>query len=425
MHKFNADNLVHKETYVAQKADSLNAEQIAWLNNYDKAVESYLKYAEVNELSKQTIKNYSVRLNFFRIFMIDEAECSNITPQVVFEFREWLMGERGLSASSTRQYLREVLTFLDWCTWEEHPYFRGIELPKHVMPKVKKKPYTRTLSKEEIEKLCAFKATKSGVKVEKNYLRRRTMCLLMLMLGLRCGEVISLEVRDINMTEGTLYVRHGKGDKQRLLRLPKAAYSALQIYFEEGDHPDFHAEENQTLPLIGKKRNGNGDWVALTNADAYDLVERYTIETIGRRLNPHALRHAAASFTYLNGASLEEVRQFLGHSDQTTTKIYLQRLFETVSAPGIENIWDRMAYDSEQAEKHVEEQIGVKIRRTNVVEQEYTFFARTNDGEEYELNITAESEENARLKAIVYCNRNGLKLVEKDDGKARLTERKN
>lgn len=424
MHKLNAENLFRKEPLVANETD-LTPEQKAWLDNYDRAVKAYIQNANTNELSKQTIKNYSVRLNFFRIFMVNEEKCRNIDPQVVFEFREWLMNKRRLSASSTRQYLREVTMFLDWCTWEEHPYFKGIELPKHVMPKVKKKPYMRLLSKEEIEKMVAFKETKQGVSTNGNYLRRRAMCLLMLMLGLRCGEVIGLEYRDINLTDGTLYVRHGKGDKQRLLRLPKAVYYTLQIYIEEGDHPDFHDEANANSPLFVKRRYGNGDWTALIPADVYDLVGVYTMETIGRKMNPHSLRHAAASFTYLNGASLEEVRQFLGHSDQTTTKIYLQKLFETVSAPGIENIWDRMAYDSEGAEKRVEEQIGVRVRRTNVIDKEFTFIAKSNDDEEYELNITAESEESARLKAIVYCNRNGLKLVEKDDGKARLTERKN
>lgn len=403
--------------------NTLSPAQLEWVNRYDDATKAYLKNAEVNELSRQTIGNYERRIGFFRVYMVDEQKCARVTPEVMFAYREWLLEVRNLSVSSVRQYLREIISFLNWCTWEEHPYFTDIELPKHIMPKAKRKPYTRILTKEEIEKLANIKQTKYGVKASSYYLRRRAVCIVMLMLGLRCSEVVGLDVQDIDLNKGTLYVRHGKGDKQRLLKMPKPVYDAVQMYMEEGDHPDFHLDENKTLALFGIVRPTDGSWKRVSRSDVYDIAGVYTKETIGRKLNPHALRHAAASFTYLNGASLEEVRQFLGHSDQTTTKIYLQKLFQTVSAPGIETIWDRFSYDSEKAVRAVEEQIGVKIRK-NVVERNYLMIATNDEGEEFELDIMAESEESARLKALVYCNRNGLKLAERTDGKYRMRERK-
>ena len=400
------------------QTEGLTRRQKEWLGHFDKAVHEYLLNAETNNVSATTLQNYKWRLNYFRVYMVDKEGCADITPDKIYGFRTWLL-ERKLSISTVRQYLKEVLAFLDWCTWEEHKFY-DVTIPAHIIPKKRKQPYGKLLSAEDITKLINARHLKSGkIVTEPQYLRRRAIALIMLTMGLRVSEVCGLNAQDIDLEKGTLFVAHGKGDKQRLLNIPRFAYDALQMYMEEGDHPDFRADGTQAL--FGTWHEGS--WRRLIRQHMAQLVESYGSEQIGRKINPHLLRHAAASFTYLNGASLEEVRQFLGHSEQSTTRIYLQKMFQAVSAPGIENIWNRLEHDAEQETREMEEQTGVKVRRINVVEREYVMIATNDEGEEFELNVTAESEDSAKLKARVYCNREGLKLKEKVDGTIRIRVR--
>lgn len=404
---------------IVPETKGFTARQKEWIATFDRATKKFLEDKRVNGESTNTIENYERRINYFRVFMIDAQGCSKITPEIIYDFRQWLV-ERGLKTSSVRQYMKEVCAFIDWCTWDEHKYY-DVKVPTRAIPKGGKTNYTKVLTHDEVVKMVELPKLASGrVSTDKFYLRRRAVNLTLMMCGLRANELCMLDAKDFNMDEATIHVRHGKGDKERLLKVPKALYDSLQLYWEEGEHPDFR--ENPDAPLFGFMQNG--EWKRLNRWKVADLVQTYTKAAIGRKLNPHALRHVAASFTYLSGASLEEVRQFLGHGSEQTTKIYLQKMFSTVSAPGIENLWDRLDYESGKAVSAVEEQEGVKIRRINVVERDFIMIATDDNGDEYELNIKAESEESARMKAVVYCNRNGLKLKENRNGTYRIRETK-
>lgn len=397
------------------ETEGLTRVQKDWLRHFDKAVSAYLENARTNNVSDTTYTNYEKRINYFRVYMIDKEGCADITPERIYGFRTWLL-ERKLSIATVRQYLIEITTFLDWCTWDEHKYF-DVKVPTHILPKRRKQPYGKLLTGDDVRKLLETKRLANGkLSTDPMYIRRRAISLIMLTMGLRVSEVCALNAKDIDLNKGTLFVAHGKGDKERLLNIPRFAYEAIQMYYEEGDHPNFR--EDGTQPLFGTWHEGA--WRRLIRQHMAQLVENYGEEQIGRKTNPHLLRHAAASYTYLNGASIEEVRQFLGHSEQNTTRIYLQKMFQTVSAPGIENIWNRLEYEAEKESRELEEQKGITIRRINVVEREYVMTAIDADGEEYELNVKAESEESAKLKARVYCNREGLKLKEKVDGTIRI-----
>lgn len=406
--------------HMKPQTEGFTRTQKDWLAHFDKAVREYLREAEQNGLSKTTIDNYTGRINQFRVYMIDKEGCADITPERLYGFRQWLV-ERGLGNATVRQYIVEISTFLEWCTWEEHKFY-DIKIPTHLLPKNKRVPYGKLLTADDVTKLVTWKTTSKGKPVtDSAYIRRRALSIIMLTMGLRVSEVCTLQAKDIDLDQGTIFVAHGKGDKQRLLAMPKVAYDSVQMYMEEGDHPDFR--ENREAYVFGTMYRGER-WRRLSRQAAGQLASNYGIEQLGRKLNPHLLRHAAASFSYLNGASIEDVRQFLGHSFQSTTKLYIQRMFQTVSAPGIENIWNRLDYESEKGTRAVEEQKGIKIRRMNVVEKEYIMIASDAEGNEYELSINAESAESARMKAVVYCNRSGLALKQNANGTYRIHEAK-
>jgi integrase/recombinase XerC len=142
--------------------------------------------------------------------------------------------------------------------------------------------------------------------------RDRAIVTLALYTGLRVGELCDLEKRDIDFSAATVYVRNGKGAKQRLLDLNPTAAKALKRYLES------RGELADADPLF---RSSHGNRLCIRQ------VQRLAGE-IGARtgypwLTPHKWRHSHATCLYQRTKDLELVRRQLGHEDIRTTAIYL------------------------------------------------------------------------------------------------------
>ena len=143
---------------------------------------------------------------------------------------------------------------------------------------------------------------------------RRDLAVISLMrrLGLRCAEVASLRLEDVDWTAGTLTV-HGKGGRIDLMPLPPDVGQAIVEYLLDG-RPDTSART-----------------VFVRATAAFTPLERSSVSCIVARaaqraglgtVHGHRLRHTAATETLNAGASLEEVAQLLRHEGVATTVVY-------------------------------------------------------------------------------------------------------
>ena len=147
------------------------------------------------------------------------------------------------------------------------------------------------------------------------HLRNRLHSELLYSCGLRGAEAVALDVRDLDLNARTVLVRHGKGDRARMLPLlastlaAAADYLALRRELLRGpDHGALLIATNgRRLPLWFMQR-----WLAAISG------------TLGFRLYPHLLRHSIAVHLLRRGADIRYIQQFLGHADLETTKIYLR-----------------------------------------------------------------------------------------------------
>jgi integrase/recombinase XerD len=131
--------------------------------------------------------------------------------------------------------------------------------------------------------------------------------------GLRASELCGLKVRDANLQVGWVRVL-GKGSKERIVPLGRAAAEAVTRYISE------------CRPILDK--TGRGEWLFLSRTGKpmeriglWMLVEKYGRKA-GRKISPHTLRHCFASHLVGGGADLRVVQELLGHSDISTTQIY-------------------------------------------------------------------------------------------------------
>jgi integrase/recombinase XerD len=126
--------------------------------------------------------------------------------------------------------------------------------------------------------------------------------------GIRVSELTGLKVEDLSLEEGRILVR-GKGDKERLVPLGRAAIAAIGVYLERG-RPGLVKDDAHVLFLSnrGKKLTRGWVWTLVKRADAH--------------ASPHRLRHSCATHMVENGADLRTVQTLLGHADIGTTQVY-------------------------------------------------------------------------------------------------------
>jgi len=146
-------------------------------------------------------------------------------------------------------------------------------------------------------------------------LRNRAILLLLVRLGLRAGEVVRLELADIDWSEGCLSV-HGKGRVERPLPLPHDVGEAIAVYLEQG-RPESICRRvflRSRAPFDGLR----------SHSDICQIVAR-AIRRAGIELDStgaHQLRHALAVDMLRQGASLTDIGQVLRHRSPDATRRY-------------------------------------------------------------------------------------------------------
>jgi integrase/recombinase XerC len=147
------------------------------------------------------------------------------------------------------------------------------------------------------------------------YRRNVALVALMARAGLRIGEVVSLDIEDVELRSrsGWVVVRHGKGLKERRVPLSSRARQVLEDYIEA------RPEEAMTPALfITKNRN------RLTKRPVQRMVKSAARRAgIAQDVTPHALRHTFATRFLEKGGDLATLRDILGHANLSTTSRYL------------------------------------------------------------------------------------------------------
>lgn len=143
-------------------------------------------------------------------------------------------------------------------------------------------------------------------------LRDRALLEVLYAAGLRVSEITNVKLEDLKLEMGHMLVR-GKGDKERLVPLGRAAQKALRSYLEQGRKVLLRGKLSPLL-FVGHHRTG------LSRQRVWQMVNAASAE--GRHASPHMLRHSLATHMVENGADLRTVQTILGHADISTSQVY-------------------------------------------------------------------------------------------------------
>ncbi len=177
-------------------------------------------------------------------------------------------------------------------------------------PKVEKK-VPSILTAKEVELL--LEQPKS---VDLKGIRDKAMLEFAYATGMRVTEIISLDITDVNLEQS--YVTCNTGFKKRNIPLGSLSLKALKDYIEKA-RPILIKDDTVAALFV----NINGK--RLTRQGFWKIVKYYKEQAhITKDITPHVLRHSFATHLLQNGADLKAIQTMLGHSDISSTQVYMQ-----------------------------------------------------------------------------------------------------
>ena len=186
------------------------------------------------------------------------------------------------------------------------------------------------LELEEVSKLLSIPNTRYLTS-----LRSKAIISLMVNCGLRVSEVINLKPSDINLSKGNLRVINGKYGVDRDLHIPEPTLIILRQWKKRKPKSDYFfstVRDNKAGGSYTMKHKSN-TWNVKFSSNRGDKLKVRAIQSmiknmaikagISKNISPHTLRHTFATEYYRQKKDIETLRMLLGHSDISTTQIYI------------------------------------------------------------------------------------------------------
>jgi integrase/recombinase XerC len=145
--------------------------------------------------------------------------------------------------------------------------------------------------------------------------RNRAILELLYATGIRVGELVDIDLQDIDLDNRTMRVT-GKGRRQREVIFGRAAAAAIVDY--QGQRPALLKPDGEKAALFLNNRGGR----LSARSVARLLAARIREVGLRRGISPHALRHTFATHLLNNGADIRSIQELLGHASLSTTQRY-------------------------------------------------------------------------------------------------------
>ena len=287
---------------------NLNIKMLGELD-MEKQIKNFLEFLKTEKkVSQNTLQSYERDiLQFEKYLNENKINYSKIGQDEVKEYLNHLH-EVGKKTSSVSRSLASIRSFYQYQVRVKKVKVNpteGVQAPKV------EKHTPCILSSQEVELLLD-----QPKDVDLKGTRDKAMLEFAYATGMRVTEMISLNIEDVNLENATVVCK--TGTKQRVIPLGSLSLKALKEYIEEARPILVRDEEEKALFV-----NINGR--RLTRQGFWKIVKYYKEQAhITKDITPHVLRHSFATHLLQNGADLKSIQTMLGHSDISSTQVYMQ-----------------------------------------------------------------------------------------------------
>jgi len=255
-----------------------------------KLLQQITQKMRIKRYSPNTIKTYTSCLQlFFKHF--EGTDTAQISREEIISYMDYLV-QKGYSKSAQNQYINAIKFYYEKHLGRERTFY-FIERP------FKDQRVPVVLSKAETQRL--FHAVDN--------LKHRTILYTIYGCGLRISELINLKMSDVDREFMCLWIRKGKGNKDRQIPISLKLLDLLERYYKIYQPIDY---------LI------NGQYGLQYSSGSIQKIVKAACQkaSIKKHVTPHTLRHSFATHLLENGTDLRCIQSILGHNDIKTTQIY-------------------------------------------------------------------------------------------------------
>lgn len=284
--------------------------EMAILNgdNMSEYVQKYIEYIRVERnYSDLTEKNYLIDLEQFEEYLaLHKKNYKNLTYKDISIYIGYLKENLKLKSASINRHLSCLRSFYSFLLNQEviqNNPFKLVNGPKNE----KKLPnYMKYSEFEEMVNSCDN--TPLGI-------RNQAILELLLATGARIGEIIKINVSDLDFSNMEVKVL-GKGNKERICYFNEHCKEALKNYLNNSR--DILLKNKKSDRLFINHVGGN-----LTDRGIRDILDKIIHKcSLKNKVTPHTFRHTFATMLLNEGCDLKSVQELLGHVNLSTTSIY-------------------------------------------------------------------------------------------------------
>ena len=287
----------------------------------EKQIKLFLEFLENDKrVSKNTLESY--RRDIMQYADYIEENHMNYTKTSNEEIEEYMdyLKEEGKKASTISRNLASIRSFYQYLIRTKK--IKNDPTENIQSPKVEKK-IPSVLTSQEVELLL-----EQPKDVDLKGTRDKAMLEFAYATGMRVTEIISLNIEIVDLEQG--FVICNTVGKKRNIPLGSISLKALKEYVEKA-RPILIKDENEKALFV----NVNGK--RLTRQGFWKIVKYYKEQAhITKDITPHVLRHSFATHLLQNGADLKAIQTMLGHSDISSTQVYMQ-----FQDPALRNVYKK------------------------------------------------------------------------------------
>jgi integrase/recombinase XerD len=282
--------------------------------------DAYLESLRVRNYSGATIASREHHLREFIRWAEERgiARPAEVTKPTLERYQRWLYHYRKkngqpLSFRSQHGCLVPVRALFKWlCRQNLLLANPAADLD---LPRAEKRLPRHVLTAAEAERVLALPSVADGDALA---VRDRAILETLYSTGMRRMELIGLKLYDLDQERGTIFVRQGKGKKDRMIPMGERAFSWIRKYLDEARPSLALSPDDGTVFLTNVGLAFEPNRLTQLVRDYVDAAE------IGKTGSCHLFRHTCATLMLEGGADIRFIQQMLGHAKLETTQIYTQ-----------------------------------------------------------------------------------------------------